>query len=144
MAGTKGKSGRRKQPAAAKKRRGTYRADRDREPVKFDAAVPKPPANLHKRAAEEWKRLTPIAAQKGLLTSADWIAWRLGFEALSTYYLASEQVGDFVHVTDKGYPVLRPEATIAGPALERATRIESCLDSRCLSSSRYRLIKSSA
>lgn len=113
-----GQRGPRKTPAATKKRRGTYRADRDAEPAKLKAAAPPIPKGLHEIARAEWERLAPLAVQKGLLTEADWIAWRMGFEALSTYFIAADLVEAEGSVlwTDKGYPVQHPMVSIGGRA----------------------------
>lgn len=118
-----GERGPKKTPAATKKRRGTYRKDRDAEPVEFTKGIPPIPSGLHPEAAEEWKRLAPILVEKGLLTEADWLAWRLGFEALSTWFQAGEQVskdpkdgGGAIHFTDKGYPAQNPWVAIGQKA----------------------------
>lgn len=106
--------GRKKVPAATKKRRGTYREDRDAEPVQFLADSPPIPEALHPAAAAEWERLAPVVVKKGLLTEADWLAWTLGFEALSTWFQAGEQVAKegAVHFTEKGYPAQNPWVAI--------------------------------
>lgn len=109
-----GERGPKKTPAATKKRRGTYRKDRDADPVQFKPNSPPIPEALHPDAAKEWKRLAPIVVAKGLLTEADWLAWRLGFEALSTWFEAGEKVAKegAVHFTDKGYPAQNPWVAI--------------------------------
>ncbi len=118
MAGQKGRSGRKKKPAAEKERAGTYRADRDADSVNFGAgdAGPHPPDNLHPDAAAEWSRLAPICKRRGLLTDGDWIAWRLGFAAYSTWLHASAQLDDvsrWVFATESGYESPSPFVVIA-------------------------------
>jgi P27 family predicted phage terminase small subunit len=124
MAGKKGRSGRRKLPAAVKQARGTYRKDRDADaaqelPLPTAAgshAEPPKPEHLHAIAAAEWDRLTPLAVRVGLVTPLDWMAWRLGFWALSTWAEMSDRIGEPIHYTEKGYPVARPEIGLARQA----------------------------
>lgn len=120
MAGTKGRSGRRKKPAEIKKRERTFRSDRDCDAVSFPSADgPGIPKKLHPDAVKEWKRLAPICRKMGLLTEGDWLAWRLGFAAFSTWLYASEQIthpGSWSFKTDKGYEGPVPEIAIAKQA----------------------------
>lgn len=118
-----GERGPKKTPASTKKRRGTFRKDRDAEPVQFEAGIPPIPKSLHPEAAKEWERLAPIVVKKGLLTEADWLAWTLGFESLSTWFQAGEEVakpkeegGGAVHFTEKGYPAQNPWVAIGQKA----------------------------
>lgn len=120
MAGSKGRSGRRKKPAAQKKREGTFRADRDHDAVEFPADCgPEIPAGLHPDAVAEWKRLAPLCQKLGLLTDGDWIAWRLGFAAFSTWLHATEKLtspDEWKFVTESGYEQMTVEVQIAKQA----------------------------
>lgn len=116
MAGKSGRSGRRKQPAAIKIAKGTHRKRRDADRIELAAGCPPLPKDLHPAAQAEWKRLAPICVQAGLLKSADWLAWELGFRAYDTWLTVSASIGDPVHVTAQDYPVLRPEVAIAQKA----------------------------
>lgn len=120
MAGRKGRSGRRKAPAESKKLAGTYRADRDQDEVAFPAdSGPPIPKGLHPDAVKEWKRLAPICIQRGLLTEGDWLAWRLGFSAFSTWLIASarlESPAKWTFSTMNGYESPAPEVAIAKQA----------------------------
>ena len=111
-----GRRGPKKTPAATKKRRGTYRADRDAEPVEFEGVVPVPDEGLRDEVVEEWNRLAPILASKGLLTEVDWLAWRLGMHAYDTWLSSSEQLASeqLVVVSSKGAPYQNPLVGIAG------------------------------
>lgn len=116
MAGKPGRSGRKKQPAALKKAKGTYRPPRDQDGASLPAGVPPVPDGLNPQAAREWARLAPLCLQAGLLTHADWIAWELGFWAYSTWLNVSKSIGDPVWITKNDYPVQRPEVAIAQKA----------------------------
>lgn len=120
MAGTKGRSGRRKKPTPQKKREGTYRSDRDSADVGFEpAAGPPIPDWLHPQAAAEWRRLAPICIKLGLLTEGDWLAWHLGFSAFSTWLTASETIdhpAKWTFQTESGYQQAVPEVAIAKQA----------------------------
>jgi P27 family predicted phage terminase small subunit len=125
MAGTKGRSGRRKKPAEIKKRDRTFRADRDCDVVQFPSAaapaLPGPPIpdGLHPKARAEWKRLAPICAKLGLLTDGDWIAWEVGFAAYSTWLTASQLVSHpakWTQMAESGYESIAATVTIAKQA----------------------------
>jgi P27 family predicted phage terminase small subunit len=113
-----GSRGPKKTPAATKKRRGTYRADRDAEPIEFAGKIPPVDKTLRKEVVAEWNRLAPLCAKVGLLTEADWLAWRLGMAAYDTWLCASETVlkEGAVLWTEKGYPVQHPMVSIGGKA----------------------------
>lgn len=86
MAGTRGRSGRKKTPTAVKKARGTLRKDRAVDEVEPPGGeLPPKPDDLHTFASDEWDRLTPLAVEIGLVTKVDWLLWRMLFEQLSTY-----------------------------------------------------------
>jgi len=72
MAGVKGKSGRKRQPASILKLRGTFRADRQSganpEPP---TAIPTPPKMLTGIALEEWDRITKLLAEAGCIAELD-------------------------------------------------------------------------
>lgn len=120
MAGTKGRSGRKKNPTPNKKREGTFRPDRDSDQVSFNAAAGLTmPDGLHPQAAAEWRRLAPICQKLGLLTEGDWLAWQLGFAAFSTWLTASEQIdhaSKWTFQTESGYQQAVPEIAIAKQA----------------------------
>jgi len=120
LAGVKGRSGRRKKPAAEKKRQGTFRPDRDCDAVDFPAdSGPPIPKGLHPKAVKEWERLAPICIKLGLLTDGDWMAWEVGFCAYSTWWEAREQINHpskWTFMTDKGYEGMVPQITIAKQA----------------------------
>lgn len=117
MAGTKGRSGRKRKSTAAKKAAGTTRNDRKRKSPELPAGLPPVPADLHGRAKIEWERLAPLVAKAGLLDQGDWLAWSMGFGSLSRYFQACDALvslgGDMVmQVGDKGYRQQVPELAI--------------------------------
>lgn len=74
MAGRKGRSGRRRLPAAAKKARGTYRPSRDKKGAVenvLEAHAPGEPAWLGGEALEEWRRIVPILEKVKVLNEMD-------------------------------------------------------------------------
>ena len=114
--------GRKKVPASAKKLRGTYRPDRDAEPVQFDPQIPPVPEGLRDEVVAEWNRLAPLLAAKGLLTEVDWLAWQLGMHAYDTWLTISEQLAspneEYVIISEKGAPYQNPLVSIAGKAYQ--------------------------
>lgn len=112
-----GKRGPKKTPAETKKRRGTYRADRDAEVEVSAEQAPPLPEGLHSAAAAEWERLTPILVKHKLLTDADWIAYRLGFAMLSSFLTACDGLPENPIVyTEKGFPCQHPMVAIRAKA----------------------------
>lgn len=119
-----GQRGPKKTPAKVKQARGTFRKDRDAEvefatPAGQKAEPPPKPDNLHEVASAEWDRITPLMMEKGLLTTADWIAWQLGFAAYDTWLTLSDEFRSdptFTFTTDKGYVGPNPIVAMAGKA----------------------------
>lgn len=82
-----GKRGPKKTPAPIKKRRGTYRPDRDGGPAVEQAAqkqtaqkkmrLPPAPSFLSKAAVDLWKSLGPQLCEAGLLTDSEILAFSL-------------------------------------------------------------------
>ena len=78
----------------------------------YEAVCPPAPSHLSYAAKQEWKRLAPILASRGLLTDA----WLGTFEALCEAYgdwrQASKQVkrlkGAIVFTTPKGFKSIEP------------------------------------
>lgn len=112
--------GRKKLPASIKKIRGTYREDRDAEPVQFDPRVPPLPDGLRPEVEAEWNRLAPLLTAKGLLTEVDWLAWTLGMRAYDTWLSATESVDkdNWVVWSEKGAPYQHPMIGIASKAYQ--------------------------
>lgn len=110
--------GRKKLPASTKKRRGTYRKDRDAEPAKFDLSIPPIPKGLRPEVVAEWKRLAPLLSKAGLLTEVDWLAWTLGMHAYNTWIQVSEELTETEMVvwSEKGAPYQHPLVGIASKA----------------------------
>lgn len=118
MAGTKGRSGRRRKPKELKELEGTDRPDRDPPGVDVPTGdyVGEKPPGLHSDASKEWDRITPLARSLGLLTDADWLAWRMGFfvysQALKAMdYLGERDIEQWSTVADSGYRQSGPEVT---------------------------------
>jgi P27 family predicted phage terminase small subunit len=114
LAGKPGRSGRRKQPASLKIAKGTLRKKRDADVVPLaDAGLPPIPKDLHPKAKAEWSRLAPICAKAGLLKSADWLAWELGFRAYDTWLRTSVNIDKAIKESGNGFP---PRVAIAQKA----------------------------
>jgi P27 family predicted phage terminase small subunit len=109
---------------AQKRVRGTLRNDRARplEPGARLLRTPPPPASLSEGAAEEWKRLAPVATKLGTLTAADLRAFELCCEMLATERRARSVVdreGLAVPTADggrKGHPAVKVMETARAQA----------------------------
>ncbi len=81
-----GKRGPKPTPAPIKKKRGTYRTDRDKGVVLPDAiAVPKCPDFLDDDAKKLWEQLGPSLVEAKLLTDADVLSYALLCQAWSDW-----------------------------------------------------------
>ena len=84
-----GQRGPRKQPAAIKIAKGTFRPDRDAE-VPMPPGMPACPEWLADVAKELWRAIGPTLAERGVLTLADQLSFALLCQAWADYRLAVE------------------------------------------------------
>lgn len=105
-----GKRGPQKKPAAAKRRDGTYRKDRDTG-VELPAGVPDPPDWLGPEGRAEWERRVPQLAAAGLISTVDQVTfglWCQAYEQLVRALREIEANEGFVAYTDKGNVIQHP------------------------------------
>lgn len=124
MAGQKGRSGRKKAPAAVKELRGTERSDRHSEQVHVPAGVPLPPEELRDDVQQEWLRLAPVLAERGLLTEADFLAWEMGMRIYSLWRDAYDELltTPQVEMSEKGNAYAHPLVWIEKSHSERVLK----------------------
>lgn len=87
-----GRRGPAKTPAAVKRSRGTFRADRDAG-VELPAGQPRMPAWLSETAAELWRELAPQLVRENLLTPLDGIVFALLCDTYATFLECGEWLG---------------------------------------------------
>jgi len=87
-----GKRGPKPVPIAAKRRRGTFRADRDGGTPEPERAKPRRPAWLGKEASRHWTAIAGELEAMGVLARADQVALALLCQALADYLAAREIV----------------------------------------------------
>lgn len=92
MAGKKGRSGRKRNSPAIKTLRGTGRGDRGKAAAGMPPGIPLPPDEIREDAKQEWLRLAPVMAKRGLLTQADYLAWEMGFRVYSMWRDAMDKL----------------------------------------------------
>ena len=84
-----GRRGPKKTPAAVKKARGTYRADRDAG-VEIVGREPKMPEWLSEPAQELWRELAPTLVKENLLTVIDGLVFALLCDTYATFRACGE------------------------------------------------------
>lgn len=114
------KRGPKKTPAAVKKARKTYRADRDAGPA-IETKPPSMPSWLGKEAKAEWKRLAPVLVKYGLLTEADRTTFGLYCQAYHDFLTAKRQVDKhgLTTTTEKGNVIQHPAVAVMTKAWAR-------------------------
>lgn len=127
MAGQKGRSGRKKIPAATKKLRGTFRKDRDAEPAQLEVpeSFPEPLFELREDVRELWDSLVPRMLQIGLLTDLDVMEFNVGFRWYNVFVATAEQlhsVSEMYHHTEKGTPIQHPLVSIHNQASAKVSQ----------------------
>ena len=129
MAGTRGRSGRKRTPTETLKRRGSYRRDRhgqrDSEP-KPTAKLPDRPRWLTGEARKEWERLGPLLAEKGLLTEWDralFCTYCLEWKAYVTICRKLRPLDDYTMVTTNGNHVQHPLVGVKNRVFQNLVRI---------------------
>ncbi len=87
--------------------------------------APKCPAWLDKAAKKEWRRVTPLLLDLGLLTEVDALALASYCQAYSMLVRATkvlnkpvEEGGGLTFTTENGYQVQRPEVSIAQKSMQ--------------------------
>ena len=126
-----GKRGPKPTPKAAKRRRGTFRADRDGGTPEPEAAKPRRPAWLGQEAARLWPAIAGELEAMGVLARADQVALALLCQALADYLAARAVVeeaaaaGDvkFCATTDKGNIIQHPAVGVMHKGWERVVKL---------------------
>lgn len=114
--------GRKPTPTVLKLREGNpgKRPLNDQEP-QAPAEVPSCPEFLNDVAQEEWRRISIILDEMGLLSAADRAALAAYCTVYSRWVAAEKQVakyGTIVKSPDKGFPMKSPYLTVADQAME--------------------------
>ena len=115
---------RRRLSADERKRRGTYRPDRDRKPPPKIGGRLYPPKWLSYNAREEWKRLVPVLTAKGETGSIDRAVVTAYCEAIATARECSElreRHGLYV-VGSRGHPIKAPWCRVEKDARAQVVR----------------------
>ncbi|GAG51434.1 unnamed protein product [marine sediment metagenome] len=89
------------------------------------SAAPSCPAHLKGEAAKEWKRITPLLLDLGLLGKIDRALLSQYCSAWSLFVRADREVetADLVMISDKGFPFQSPWVSIRRGAVEECVRI---------------------
>lgn len=87
-----GRRGPKKTPAAVKRDRGTYRADRDAG-VELAGKEPVMPEFLSDEAQKLWKELAPQLVRENLLTPIDGLVFALLCDTYATFLQCGEWIG---------------------------------------------------
>jgi P27 family predicted phage terminase small subunit len=94
-----GQRGPKKTPAAVKRARGTFRADRDAG-LELPPGAPVKPPWLDERAGDEWDRRVPQLVQAGLLSPADQVPFGLFCQAFSQMVRCLELIQSVGYTTE--------------------------------------------
>lgn len=89
-----GSRGPAKKPAAAHKRRGTYREDRHKT-AELKVEAPNMPRGMPKAAQAAWKRLVPPLKKAGFLAAVDGEALRQLCESIADYERAEKEIEEY-------------------------------------------------
>lgn len=126
-----GKRGPKPTPKAVKRRRGTYRADRDGGAPEPEPAKPRRPAWLGKEAARHWSAVAAELEAMGVLARVDQVALALLCQALADYLAAravveaaaQEGAVRFCAKTDMGNIIQHPAVGVMNKSWERVVKL---------------------
>ena len=117
-----GKRGPRKTPAETKKRRGTYRKDRDAA-AELSTGIPIAPPELSTAARKHWAEITTHLAAAELVADLDGTLLALLCESLADYWKARNELTSFTAITDKGNVIQHPTYSVMKQAEKSIIRI---------------------
>lgn len=120
-----GKRGPKATPTAARRRRGTFRADRHGGAPEPPAAKPRRPTWLGEDAARLWPAIATELEAMGVLAKVDQTALALLCQALADYLAARKTVDEegATFTTEKGYIAQHPAVGIMGNAWARVMKL---------------------
>ena len=112
-------------PKAAKRRRGTFRADRDGGTPEPKSEKPRRPAWLGKEASRHWTAIAAELEGMGVLARADQVALALLCQALADYLAARQEVAEqgMTFLTESGYVTQHPAVGMMNRAWERVVKL---------------------